>query len=341
MKRASWIAAGALTCIMPAPARAENQELVAWLHVERTDSALDCPDARGMAARVNEIAGRDAIAERDVAGLGVAVRIDRTEEGYAAFIHIYGGRAGERSLSDPGPTCEGLADAVAVTLALLLDEGAAPVDSPQPDAQAPLPPASEPTPAPIGQPEFRRAPGPQEPSPIWTVDAGAMQTAGVLDGAVPTVHLGTDYVVAEPFSVGAGMLWLPSDTVTFGGGEVDLSLVAWFVQGCVGFLRGRTPIGLSACIFPAAGVLTGEGTGYVVDRRATQSWVAGGASLVADGRIVGPVGFSARLAGVAPLSRDFIVETEGGGEAAEGAGVAFETSPVGVLAGVAIRATIF
>jgi len=343
MKRAIAVAVAALSWLMSVPASAQDEQPVSWLHVERTEQAADCPDASEVARRVNQIAGRSAIAERDVASVGLSVYLDRSAEGYSAKIELYGRRAGERRLTDPGDTCVDLAHALAVTLALLLDEAAVP---PQPAALSPLPEPVRPLPPPRGtealfEPEFRREPEPARPPPTWTVDAGAMQTAGLLNGAVPSVHVGSDFVVAGPFSVGGGMLWLPTDTVDFEGGEVELSLVTWFVQGCLTFLRGQAPIALSVCAFPTAGVLTGVGTGFATDQRASQSWLAGGASVVADGQIVGPLGFSARLAGVVPLSREFVVETEGGGEPGEGSGVAFESSPVGVLAGVAVRATIF
>jgi len=347
MKRAIGIAVAALSWLVSVPGLAQDEEPVAWLHVSRTELAAECPGPREIAVRVNEIAGRRALVEQDVAGLGLSVRFDRSPQGFTAEISLYGRRSGRRRLIDPGDTCADLTDALAVTLALLLDEGAvepqvSPMVSPEPPREEP--PKEQPperAPEPFFEPEFRRRPTPPEPPPTWTVDLGAMQTGGILSSAAPAGVIGTDFVFADPFSVGAGMLWMPSDKLEFAGGQVQLSLVAWLVQGCVTFLRGQTPIAVSVCVFPAAGVLTGDGTGYATDRQASQSWLAGGASVVADGQIVGPLGFSARLAGVVPLSRDFIVETEGGGEAAEASGVAFETSPAGVLAGLSVRATIF
>ena len=67
------------------------------------------------------------------------VQYSRSVTGYEAHLRLSGAREGERVLRDNGQSCEVLADAVAVTVALLFDPA---FESPPARSSAPLPPAA-------------------------------------------------------------------------------------------------------------------------------------------------------------------------------------------------------
>src|SRR5580700_3795505 len=87
------------------------------LAVHRTEDSADCPDADALAAAVAQQMKRPAL-DPGASGRGLDVQIYRSEAGYTAVIQA-GGKT--RQLSDRGPTCEGLAAALAVSIAVMLD----------------------------------------------------------------------------------------------------------------------------------------------------------------------------------------------------------------------------
>jgi hypothetical protein len=114
------------------------------LVVARAPAASDCPDAAALAAEVARRMGRPALDPIGIEGMpGLDVRFERQGDAYAAVVVV---RGRERRLADPGPGCAGLADALALTLAILLDRDAPPPLPPPPPLR-PLPP-SVPPPAP-------------------------------------------------------------------------------------------------------------------------------------------------------------------------------------------------
>jgi hypothetical protein len=154
---------GALALVAgAAPARAEP---LPHLAVHRTADVGDCPDAATLAAAVAKQMKRPAVepvaeirrttgpsgaaATAGVAGLDV--QLYRSAEGYTAVITAAGKT---RTIADRGATCAGLGDALAITLAILLDtEGPAILAAQGPEtAVRPAPreevwPSGEPPPA--------------------------------------------------------------------------------------------------------------------------------------------------------------------------------------------------
>src|SRR3982751_52777 len=94
----------------------------AELSVARGPGAEDCPDTAALRARVEQITGtRLGRVTATEPALAVAVSFSREGDRYRAAIRTQGPKEGERVLEDEGPTCAALAEAVGVTLALLLD----------------------------------------------------------------------------------------------------------------------------------------------------------------------------------------------------------------------------
>src|SRR3954453_22636034 len=107
----------------------------AELSVARGPGAEDCPDTTALQARVEQITGTrlEQLAATEPR-LALGVSFSREGDSYRAAIRTQGPKEGERSLEDEGPTCVALAEAVGVTLALLLDR------VPRRDVPAPVPP---------------------------------------------------------------------------------------------------------------------------------------------------------------------------------------------------------
>src|SRR5262245_51916025 len=95
----------------------------AALVVTRDDGARDCPDSAVLGARVETVAGKELFAAAGDAARDTWVQVEfvRSITGYRAVISARGQRQGTRALDDVGPECSSLAEAVAVTLAILLD----------------------------------------------------------------------------------------------------------------------------------------------------------------------------------------------------------------------------
>ncbi len=91
------------------------------IEVRRDNSAQDCPDTGGMVSRVNELTGQASVRPADgaPAELTLRVTLSASGAGYSAAIVAEGSRSGRRSIADIGADCAGLAEALAVTLALI------------------------------------------------------------------------------------------------------------------------------------------------------------------------------------------------------------------------------
>src|SRR5262249_10799358 len=138
--------------------------------------------------------------------------------GYTAVIQT-GNRV--RQISDPGPTCAGLADALALTVAILLDvsERAPPPNPPPPAAssRAPTTPADS------------RAYRPRSGAATVLPRASASFSGGISAGVVetaPVFELGGDLRLASRIGVGASALWIPTQGISYAQHEVDVWLAA-------------------------------------------------------------------------------------------------------------------
>ncbi len=114
------------------------------------------------------------------------VQIYRSEAGYTAVV-----QTGEktRQISDKGATCRGLADAMAITLAILLDTEVPPPEPepPPPAATTPEPKPTEAKPASDEKPKPAPAPAPTALTPPFTAPPRAFR---VVAGAGATVATG-------------------------------------------------------------------------------------------------------------------------------------------------------
>jgi hypothetical protein len=129
LSRSGALGAAIALAVSAAPARAEP---LPHLAVHRTTDVSDCPDAAALAYAVAKQMKRPAVepdaeiprgggssgAASPAVVAGLDVQLYRSAEGYTAVIAAAGKT---RTIADRGATCAGLGDALAITLAILLD----------------------------------------------------------------------------------------------------------------------------------------------------------------------------------------------------------------------------
>ncbi len=270
------------------------------LTVARGEGALDCPDEAHFARQVAIIAGHSI--EK---GLLVQVEFGHRSEGLEATLQVSGPRQGRRTLTDPGPTCAALAEAVAVTIALLLDpqEKAIPLPPPR---LVPIPQLAKPPVAPVEAPS-RLLLG---LGPALTGGLTAQPALGIaLDGGLRPGRRGP--------GIEGGLLWLPArsfslpDSAAKGGsGEVQVSLLAARAAGC--WWLGGPQLHGAACAELGAGAYLASGLNYYRNQDSTGLWIGAGPGLRAAGMIGGPIGWGAGIGWLFPIHRhDFVVDRVG------------------------------
>jgi hypothetical protein len=303
-------------------ARAEGNEIVGFeLSVARTPQAADCPDAPAVAAAIQQVGSdptrRAPDAEEEP--LFTQVIFDRDGTGYFAEVRSTGRKTGVRVLRNGASTCAPLAEATTVVLAVLLDLLPEQNNEPAPAAAviAPSPPASA-APAPA-----HRAPPRERPLAVALgVDAGL----GV--GVFEHLAVGSLGAAVRPsygrWELGAGALLVPTRSLPFMNGHVDVALLGARLTGCAWVVSFGSRLGFAGCAGVLLAALRGQGRGFDRDFTTIQSWPVAEAGL--RGRLALGDRLSVRLGvtGLLPLRRlTFSVER---------LAVAYETPSLGVLA---------
>jgi hypothetical protein len=323
------------TCVfVPKPAHGESQtptqqspkQAPLVLSVVRGEAAADCPDADTLSSSVNARLGSAFVVAGSAMhpGEGFRVTIDKTGNQYTAVVEGVGSHAGRRVLSDDGPSCEGLASALAVTLAIALS----PIRTPPPPS---------PTAPPAGprkeekKPVEVSAPTPAHSGTARIEVAGGATVAVPRPGAAATV-LGQVHWVRDRWSAGAGGFWVPPQTVDWVPGRVHVSLSAGFVTACFSPWQGHA-VDVRFCLQPTIGALQGRGEGYSPDREATRPWLAMGAGALAGGALMGPLRWQAHLVGMWVAREErFTIDDRG---------TAYSTPRVGALVALGVSYSIF
>jgi hypothetical protein len=245
-------------CVLLA-AEANAAPATAFLETTSAAGAADCPKADTLAALVNEGLGRVALSTAATAAadapLRVVVRFERAEKGYAATVNLGGGRGGTRKLSDGGPECAALANAVGVLLTVLLDSNVETLTD-----------------------------GPTGHATTATFAAGGGVAEGLVGGWSPTLGLG-GALAYQRWSGRLGGVWLPAKSNAYGPGRVEIGLAFTRLALCMSVRDGgRARFALALCAQQQVGWLRGRGFAYDGgDRTADHLWLASGASIVASG----------------------------------------------------------
>jgi hypothetical protein len=289
MRRSSVFSALLLiACASARSARADTNRTLALSWVE-APGAESCGGASRVAKGVELRLGRRALVSPSQAALSVEARAEHVSDASAwratlVLRSIDGAIAGTRQIEAAGADCSELREAVALTVALMIDPGAA-LRPEQAPASAPAKPVIPPPPVPL---------------PRWRIETSF--SAAVADGVLPSASAGfiAGVTVVPPrfwaFEL-LGGAWL-GQSISVGNTSVRFSAAFGGAGVCPVRLSGRYETLFQAC----AGGLLGS------LRSTSPAFSAGDASstivnLFADAhvsfRAVGPV--SLRLGGtVAP-----------------------------------------
>jgi hypothetical protein len=271
--------------------------------VSRAPSAEDCPDAERVAAQVERILGRPLAAPGTApVALIVKVEFGRLGGTYEANVRLSGAREGERVLRDEGPTCEGLADAVAVTTALLVD------------------PAQLAAPPPATRTADRRS-----WLELW-ISGRAGGAAGLVGGPTWIAGGAFEASLGPLTSIELGAAATGAHAAELGAGTVQVRL--WYVG--LGAFRSVTSgdLRLGPCAELMGGALEGRGEGYPSSSSASLAWFAAGAGVRADVELGGGLRLGARALALVPARKQsFSIRY---------VGTAHESSAVAAVAEVAL-----
>ncbi|HEY3498083.1 MAG TPA: hypothetical protein VGK73_25465 [Polyangiaceae bacterium] len=249
-------AASVSTLLLPRAVAAEVAG--ATIDVKRSTGAESCPDAQALEQRTLAH-GRPRA--RDGEPLLVEVTFRPLEAGFEATVRTSGRSQGTRELAAAGPTCEPLAAATSVVLAVLLE--LLPHDEPvSPTARAERNPP--------------RAPA-ASPSVFRYFAAGVRGGAayGVLDHTF-AAWLGADARVRlAHVEIELGGFVFPSRSIELAPGAVDQSLAGGSVGACGFLTRTFDTSELGACLSLSLGRLAASGTGYYKEGDSAALWIAG------------------------------------------------------------------
>lgn len=307
----SFVMAMFATTIVCPSAAAPLPKLV----VVRAPEANDCPDAPALATAVENQMQRPALDLTSDASLTTTyeVQIARSADGYEASI-----RSGDfiRNLTAPGSSCTELSDALALTLAILLDNEASNaeiVDVPAPPAEL-SPPVELPLPAELPLPPdvpallLRQTPPRQtvrlaKPTRTWGLGltGGIAETVGFL-APFSVAWSGGVWFRYQTVSVRTGVFAIPSLVIdTKGPGVVETNLVTGHLRGCRQFPVKLPYFHFAFCGESFVGSVHAEGRQFSQNRAGNKPWVALGAGLSFQGPLVGPLAWALHGALVVPV----------------------------------------
>jgi hypothetical protein len=280
------------TLLTTTSSRAQTAPPRALLVVTRQEGTEDCPDANAVAMQLRALAPTSEVDTRaqNLQDTWIQVEMTRTLGSYHAEIVARGRRQGRRALTDIGPGCSSLGDALAILLAMLIDPDER-VAAIQPEVIA-------------RRPIARAAREPDHaPRELYLV-AGGGGALRLLEHPVPFGALALRARAAPMLTLEAGGALLSSDQVESGSGSVGLSLAYGYVFLCASVLGGRESASLALCLQPMLGSLGGSGQGGYQDRRTERwPWLALGAGPEAFGPLAGRLSWFVRSIGLAPLIR--------------------------------------
>lgn len=283
--------------------RVQAAELAgATLETASAPGAEGCPGAEALKARTLEL-GRPR--ERPPEPLAVRVEYRRETGGFAATVRTSGARRGARELSAPGETCEPLATATSVVLAVLLDL------LPPGASEKPLPARATPHPS-----------GPNAPLVRYLAVGARFGAEYGLLGPALGARFGADIRLRLSLvELEAGGFLLPTRSASVPPGTVSAELAAGSAGACLFPWPGSRAFELGGCASLLVGRVAAAGHGFYRDHEVAEPWLAGrvGATFLVP--LARYVAIRAGLDLMVPLVRLSLV--------VDRVGTAYEASPVG------------
>ena len=301
----SWLGRFILVCVVGTLHGNARAQTGARLRVERAAGTEDCPDATTLDERITAIRGR-ADAPNDTS---YQVSFTHTGDTFSSVIRSGPNGESQRVLQGHGSTCAALAQATAVTLALLFDS--------QPEDLAPPRPEPPKPPPPLPVESSLRAPVPADPRASGarvesTISVGAAGLAFVLRPLSPA-FTGEVGIQVKRWRAGLGVLWNPAQSLALepSDGHVSASLLSGSARSCLA-LAGDQRLHLDLCTGLFVGVAQAQAVGFTVNQpERRRAWLAIPLELsLAD--TSGPVGWELSAAALGTLvHHDFEVTNLG------------------------------
>lgn len=277
------------------------------LTVSASPAATGCPTEDELA---RDLRDRSSAAPTEPP-IELAVHIDARDGAYVAEIRVAGRKQGERTLRTEGPSCQGLRDALIVTLLLLLDD-----DPERPLPPAPVTPAPPPPPPPDEPPSASSQPRDPAAASLW-VELGAAGTHGLPYGFSAAFDGGITFR-ARRWEIGAAGFWaLPRD-VAFSPGTLELGLWGAALNACVVPVALSGGFRLNACGVGAIAALSVGPRGFTRDWPRKRPLLLAGVGIEPRYALSSRVTLGASLSALAPLLREeFSVQRLGRGYATD------------------------
>lgn len=283
-------------------ARAEPELALTWPVIE------GCPQPAWIERRVGERLGRP-LDDRAARSLHASAAIIPQGGGLTLALHVkQGEREGVRAIS--GASCDELAEAAVLVIALAIDPNALARAEPEPDlatsvaelptARAPTPQEIKPSAAPTPPPQAAKSPRVNEPALRFRGHAGLALDAGSL----PTVGLGPLAAIGYQwgrYRAEITGLWLAPRASSGGQGRVTVSVWAIAPTGCID-LVGRRAV-LSTCAAVELGQAVGRGQQLEASLKAKAPHAAGSAALRLTVPVLANASLLAETSALAPFQR--------------------------------------
>jgi len=317
MRRLHWLSLVGIA-LLHGSAHAQVPEA---LRVERAPGAEDCADATNLGERIARIRGRADTPKNS----HYEVYFKRAADTFSASIRSGPNGEGQRELTVRGPTCASLAQATAVTLALLFDsdEDSATKREPEPLRAAVTPPSA----AAVQRPP--PAPAPQREQLHGTLSLGAAGLAFVLRPLAPAFVAETGLKFGR-FRAGLGALWVPTQSLALEPGHVDESLLAGTARLCLSLARARR-LEVDVCSGLFVGMVDARAVGFTSNEHAKRGWLALPVE-VSVAHLSGTVGWELSATALGQLvHHDFQVEGLGSPYHAPRVGAMFTLRAVGLI----------
>lgn len=335
---------------------AEGQTIDTWLEVRRAHGANACPGVDGIFGAIRRLFPNLPVHRRietTDAAASATVYIRPTSVGHEALIHVSRPREGERVILSRGDQCEGLADALAVALVMLIEPTRAEPTRAEPTRAEPAtettptgpshglsaarsvpnnaaaaPPQSVATPTKTQNPQKPAEFGASERQRNADSESSFSVAQGRAHGRVSVVSAGGLGLMSTPSAgvgLGAAVSWPSGVGISLNGfrlwslpavhepGKVALDLWAVFGGPCYR-IRLSQALHLDSCWMLGIGSQRAKSHGYVHDDWARRSWQVCGPRLELDGRIHGWLGGVVSLTGFGHLkAQSFSIEGLGNG----------------------------
>jgi len=278
-----------------APAIAPDSEPPFTVAVERDDLASSCPDLHWFTARIASHAGKAGHAGH------FEITLARRGDAWQAKIQRWEPSrnmpAAERVLQDRSPACGPLAEAVALTIAILADDYAK-VAEPQP-AQTPAPDSGD-KPAPRSLPVTTTTQSKKSGPKVW-IGAGG---GAALTWIAPIVPVLGFSVALDTVNLRQGLrlMLTPQQNFELDPGRVVVQ--AWLATVFSCLQLTQRPIGAALCATADVSVLRAGAKGFADATSSTRIYEGFGLEAQPSWYLSDNVRLSAALAALLPVTRE-------------------------------------